>query len=145
PDIVGSCQGAEVDRAELGEAMQPTTNGQLVDHTVDGVVSFSDGTHTWVLDPSGHALMRNPNERFPFEFNGDGFPLVGQAGPDINGACPTAPVKVLAVENFYANLVNQLGGQCVSTTTILADPDADPHEFQPTALDVRAFQDAQLV
>ena len=30
-------------------------------------------------------------------------------------------------------------------TTILSDPDADPHEFQPTAGDVRAFQSAALV
>jgi zinc/manganese transport system substrate-binding protein len=52
---------------------------------------------------------------------------------------------VLAVENFYASLVQQLGGQCVSVTTILSDPDADPHEFEPTADDVRAFQGAQLV
>jgi zinc/manganese transport system substrate-binding protein len=52
---------------------------------------------------------------------------------------------VLAVENFYASLVNQIGGQCVQTTTILADPDADPHEFQPAASDVRSYQGAQLV
>src|SRR5207302_956705 len=81
----------------------------------------------------------------PFEFNGDGFPLVGQPAPQINGPCPTSAVQVLAVENFYASLVNQIGGQCVNTTTILSDPDADPHEFQPAANDVRAYQGAQLV
>jgi zinc/manganese transport system substrate-binding protein len=54
-------------------------------------------------------------------------------------------VRVLAVENFYASLVNQIGGQCVTTTTILSDPDADPHEFQPTASDVRSYQGSQLV
>jgi zinc/manganese transport system substrate-binding protein len=145
PDRVGTCQGAEVDRLELGEASQPTTNGRLVYHTLDGVVSFSDGTHTWVLDPSGQAQVRDVNERFPFEFNGDGLPLVGQPGPQINGACPTSAVRVLAVENFYASLVNQIGGQCVSTATILSDPDADPHEFQPSANDVRAYHGAQLV
>jgi zinc/manganese transport system substrate-binding protein len=52
---------------------------------------------------------------------------------------------VLAVENFYASLINQIGGQCVQTTTILSDPDADPHEFQPAASDVRSYHDAQLV
>jgi zinc/manganese transport system substrate-binding protein len=145
PDRVGTCSGAEIDRIELGEATQPTTNGRLVYHTVDGVVSFSDGTHTWVLDPSGQVQVRGVGERFSFEFNGDGFPLVGQAGPQINGPCPGAPVRVLAVENFYASLANQIGGQCVQTTTILSDPDADPHEFQPTASDVRSYQGAQLV
>jgi zinc/manganese transport system substrate-binding protein len=89
--------------------------------------------------------MRGLNERFPFEFNGDGFPLVGQAATNANGPCPIPPVSVLAVENFYANLVQQLGGQCVNVTVILSDPDADPHAFQPTANDIRAFQSASLV
>src|SRR5438067_7259853 len=145
PDIVGICRGAEVDRLELGEATQPTTNGRLVYHTLDSIVSFSDSAQTWVLDPGGQVQVRNANERFPFEFNGDGLPLVGQPGPQINGPCPTSAVQVLAVENFYASLVNQIGGQCVNTTTILSDPDADPHEFQPAANDVRAYQGAQLV
>jgi zinc/manganese transport system substrate-binding protein len=145
PDRVGTCQRSIDSHPELGEATQPTSNGLLVYHTIDGVVSFSDGVHAWVLDPNGQVQMRNVNERYPFEFNGDGLPLVGQPGPAINGPCPTAPVRVLAVENFYANLVDQIGGQCVSTTTILSDPDADPHEFQPTANDVRSYQGAQLV
>ena len=145
PDRVGTCQGDVSSRPELGEATQRTTNGLLVYHTLDGVVSFSDGFHTWVLDPNGQVQVRNTGERFSFEFNGDGLPLVGQSGPQTNGPCPTAPLKVLAVENFYASLVNQIGGQCVSTATILADPDADPHEFQPTASDVRSYQGAQLV
>jgi len=145
PDQVGACQGPLVERPELGETSQRTTNGVLVAHTLDGVVSFSDGVHTWVLDPNGQVQMRNPNERFAFEFNGDGRPLVGQAGPPINGPCPTAPIRVVAVENFYGSLVGQLGGQCVRTTTILSDPDADPHEFQPGSTDVRSYQDAQLV
>jgi zinc/manganese transport system substrate-binding protein len=145
PDRVGACQGDVISRVELGEATQPTTNGRLIFHTVDNVVSFSDSAHTWVLDPQGQVQMRTLNERFPFEFNGDGFPLVGEPGPQVNGPCPAAATAVLAVENFYASLVNQIGGQCVSTTTILSDPDADPHEFQPAASDVRSYQGAQLV
>src|SRR5438105_1548508 len=69
PDVVGTCRGAELDRVELGEATQPTTNGRLIYHSLDGVVSFSDGVHTWVLDPAGQVQSRNVNERFPFEFN----------------------------------------------------------------------------
>src|SRR5437588_5344577 len=145
PDVIGTCRGAEVDRLELGEATPPPTTGRLVYHTVDGVVSFSDAAHTWVVDPGGQVQVRNVDERFPFELNGDGLPLVGQPGHQINGPCPTSAVQVLAVENFYGSLVNQIGGQCVSTTTILSDPDADPHEFQPAAKDVRAYQSAQLV
>jgi zinc/manganese transport system substrate-binding protein len=145
PDRVGACLADERYRPDIGESFQPTANGALVWQSVDGAISFSDAFHTWVLDPSAQVQVRNANERFAFEFNGDGFPLVGQPASDTNGPCPTPPVAVLAIENFYANLVQQLGGQCVTVTTILSDPDADPHEFQPTAGDVRAFQAAGLV
>lgn len=63
----------------------------------------------------------------------------------VTGSCAGEPLRVVAVENFYASLVDQIGGQCVRTTTILSDPDADPHEFQPAANDVRAYQNTQLV
>ncbi|HEV7664873.1 MAG TPA: zinc ABC transporter substrate-binding protein [Chloroflexota bacterium] len=145
PDRVGTCLTDENYRVDIGESYQPTSNGALVWHSVDGAISFSDGAHAWVLDPNAQVQVRNVNERFPFEFNGDGFPLAGQLPSTTNGPCPTAPVAVLAVENFYANLVQQLGGQCVALTTILSDPNADPHEFQPTAADIRAFQTAAVV
>jgi zinc/manganese transport system substrate-binding protein len=145
PDRVGSCVADEEYRPDLGVSTQRTSNGTLIWHSVDSRLTFSDGFHTWVLDPNGQVQVRDVNERFPFEFNGDGFPLVGQPAPNINGPCPTTPLNVLAVENFYASLVQQLGGQCVSVITILQDPDADPHEFEPTADDVRAFQGAALV
>jgi len=144
-DRVGTCLADESYRPEIGESFQPTSNGSLIWHSVDGAISFSDGFHTWVLDPDAQVQVRNVNERFPFEFNGDGFPLVGQLATNANEPCPTAPVAVLAVENFYASIVQQLGGECVTVTTILSDPDADPHEFQPTAGDIRAFQTAALV
>src|SRR6266567_930440 len=64
PDVVGTCRGAEVDHLELGEATQPTSNGRLVYDSIDGVVSFSDGAHTWALDPGGQVQVRNLNERF---------------------------------------------------------------------------------
>lgn len=145
PDRVGTCLTDERYRPDTGESYQQASNGALVWHSVDGAASFSDGVHTWVLDPNAQVQVRNVNERFPFEFNGDGFPRVGEPGTAANGPCPTSPVAVLAVENFYADLVQQLGGQCVTVTTILADPDADPHTFQPTAGDMRAFQAAALV
>jgi zinc/manganese transport system substrate-binding protein len=145
PDRVGACLEDEQYRPDIGQSTQRTSTGSLVWHSVDGALSLSDGFHTWVLDPNGQVQVRSINERFPFEFNGDGFPVVGQPAPNTNGPCPTTPIQVLAVENFYASLVQQLGGQCVSVTTILSDPDADPHEFEPTADDVRTFQGAQLV
>src|SRR5713226_8314850 len=144
-DRVGICAADEQYRPDQGLSTQQTTTGTLLWHSVDGALSFSDGVHTWVLDPNGQVQVRGVTERFPFEFNGDGFPLAGQADSGSNGSCPRQPVAVLAVENFYGNLVHQLGGQCVNVTVILSDPDADPHAFQPTAGDIRAFQTAALV
>jgi zinc/manganese transport system substrate-binding protein len=145
PDRVGTCTADEQYRPDQGQSTQPTSTGTLIWHSVDGAISFTDGFHAWVLDPSGQVEVRGVAERFPFEFNGDGFPPAGQANGSLNGPCPTQPVAVLAVENFYGNLVQQLGGQCVAVSVILSDPNADPHEFQPTAGDVRAFQSAALV
>ena len=145
PDRVGTCTADEQYRPDQGESTQQTSTGTLIWHSVDGAISFSDGFHAWVLDPTGQVQVRGVAERLPFEFNGDGFPLAGQANGSLNGPCPTQPVAVLAVENFYGNLVQQLGGQCVSVAVILSDPNADPHEFQPTAGDVRAFQSAALI
>jgi len=145
PDHAGACTADEQYRPDQGLSTQQTSTGAFIWQSVDGAISFSDGSHTWVRDPSGQVQVRGVAERFAFEFNGDGFPLVGQAGATTNTTCPTQPVAVLAVENFYGNLVEQLGGQCVNVTVILSDPDADPHAFQPTAGDIRAFQTAALV
>jgi len=145
PDRVGACTADEQYRPDQGLSTQTTSTGAFIWHSIDGALSFSDGFHAWVLDPTGQVQVRGIAERFPFEFNGDGFPLVGQPPTAANGACPTQPIPVLAVENFYGNLVQQLGGQCVNVTVILSDPDADPHAFQPTAGDIRAFQNAALV
>jgi zinc/manganese transport system substrate-binding protein len=145
PDVVGTCQGAQIVVAEMGETVQPTSTGQMVARSVDGVTAFSDATQSYVMDTSGQVHSRVLRERFAWEFNADGFPLVGAPAQDLDGACPGQPLRVLAVENFYADLVRQLGGQCVSVTAILSDPSADPHEFQPGTNDVLAYQHAQLV
>jgi len=105
-------------------------------HSVDNAISFSDGSHTWVLDPNLQVQARNVSERFPFEFNGDGFPLVASRPP-----MPMARARRHRSPFSRRELLRQSRSttrrQCVTVTTILSDPDADPHEFQPTAGDVR--------
>jgi zinc/manganese transport system substrate-binding protein len=39
-------------------------------------------------------------------------------------------VKVVAAENFYGDLARQLGGSHVSVTSILSNPNVDPHTYQ---------------
>jgi len=39
-------------------------------------------------------------------------------------------VNVVAAENFYGDIVKQLGGSHVAVTSILSNPNVDPHEYQ---------------
>jgi zinc/manganese transport system substrate-binding protein len=54
-------------------------------------------------------------------------------------------VSVVAAENFYGNIVSQIGGPHVSVTSILSDPNADPHLFEPGSRNGLAVSQAALV
>jgi zinc/manganese transport system substrate-binding protein len=41
-----------------------------------------------------------------------------------------APIKIVAAENFYGDIAKQIGGPDVSVTSILSNPDQDPHLFE---------------
>jgi zinc/manganese transport system substrate-binding protein len=55
------------------------------------------------------------------------------------------PLAVLGTENFYADLLNQIGGQRVTATSLLNDPNADPHAFESSPRDAALVADARLV
>ena len=64
------------------------------------------------------------------------------------GATPAAggpPMAVLGTENFYADLLAQVGGGRVQVTSFLNDPNADPHAFESSPQDAAIVADAQLV
>ena len=42
----------------------------------------------------------------------------------------SGPVRVVAAENFYGGLVRDIGGDRVAVTSVLSNPDADPHLFE---------------
>ena len=44
-----------------------------------------------------------------------------------------AKIPVVAAENFYGDVVQQLGGDRVDVTSILSNPDQDPHLFEASA------------
>ena len=54
-------------------------------------------------------------------------------------------IKVVAAENFYGNLASQLGGSHVSVTSILSDPNVDPHEYQSNTNTAIKVSQANLV
>jgi zinc/manganese transport system substrate-binding protein len=55
------------------------------------------------------------------------------------------PVQVVVAENFWGSIATQVGGSHVHVTSIIVDPNADPHSYEPTAADARAVADAQYV
>jgi len=54
-------------------------------------------------------------------------------------------INVVAAENFYGDIVKQLGGNHVSVTSILSDPNVDPHTYQSNFQDTKALKNADLV
>ena len=55
------------------------------------------------------------------------------------------PVKVVAAENFYGDLASQIGGPNVVVTSILSNPDDDPHLFEASPETAKALTDAKVV
>jgi zinc/manganese transport system substrate-binding protein len=55
------------------------------------------------------------------------------------------PVKVVAAENFYGDVATQVGGGNVAVTSILSNPDDDPHLFEASASTAKALADAKVV
>ena len=72
-----------------------------------------------------------------------GFYLTRGTGPSAPAAA--SKIQVVAAENFWGNLASQLGGTHVNVTSIVTDPNTDPHEYEPTSADARAISDAKLV
>ncbi len=54
-------------------------------------------------------------------------------------------VQVVAAENFWGSIAAQVGGSHVQVTSIIDDPNADPHSYEPAAADARVVANAQYV
>ncbi|HDR9045884.1 zinc ABC transporter substrate-binding protein [Burkholderia vietnamiensis] len=75
--------------------------------------------------------------------------LLGVAAAALSIATPalaqSATVNVVAAENFYGDVASQIGGRHVAVTSILSNPDQDPHLFEASPKTARALQHAQIV
>ncbi len=69
-------------------------------------------------------------------------------------ACGTTPqtftshhttVQVVATENFWGSIAAQVGGSYIHVTSLIIDPNADPHSYEPTIADATSVADAQYV
>ena len=54
-------------------------------------------------------------------------------------------IQVVAAENFWGSLVSQIGGTHVNVTSIITDPNTDPHEYQSNDSDAKAIKNAQYI
>jgi zinc/manganese transport system substrate-binding protein len=54
-------------------------------------------------------------------------------------------LSVVAAENFYGDVAEQIGGDLVEVASILNNPNQDPHLFETTSTVVRQISAAQVV
>jgi zinc/manganese transport system substrate-binding protein len=74
--------------------------------------------------------------------------VCGAALAGCGGAGSTAAgggkLNVVAAEDFWGSIAEQVGGDRVAVTDVITNPAADPHDYEPTADDGRALAGAQV-
>jgi zinc/manganese transport system substrate-binding protein len=67
----------------------------------------------------------------------------GRSSPSPAGA-GAGRIRVTAAENFWGSIAAQLGGGKVAVTSVVVNPDSDPHSYEPTAADGVALASSQM-
>jgi len=67
------------------------------------------------------------------------------SGTSSTSASGLKGINVVAAENFYGNVVQQLGGSHVNVTSILSDPNVDTHEYTSNVQTAVKVSKADLV
>jgi zinc/manganese transport system substrate-binding protein len=65
--------------------------------------------------------------------------------PAVAARAAPAAIKVVAAENFYGSIAAQLAGDRAVVTSILSDPNIDPHEYESSVSDAKAVAAADCV
>ncbi|WP_249213126.1 MULTISPECIES: zinc ABC transporter substrate-binding protein [unclassified Tatumella] len=60
-------------------------------------------------------------------------------------AAGTSVVHAIGIENQYADVISQIGGKYVDVTSIISDPNTDPHTFEASPGIARQIADATLI
>lgn len=58
---------------------------------------------------------------------------------------PSGPISVVAAENFYGDVAQQIVGTGASVSSILSNPDQDPHLFEASPSTARLLSAASIV
>jgi zinc/manganese transport system substrate-binding protein len=99
-----------------------------------------------------HILVMYMTERMPARFVGGLLVLTvlalavtllirsGDQSVQANGG-----LKVVAAENFWGNIASQIGGSHVQVTSIITNPNADPHLYESNAQNAEVVSTANVV
>ncbi len=71
-------------------------------------------------------------------------PLSGCGASSSSTAGPSGKLNVVAAEDFWGSIAEQLGGDKVAVTNIITNPAADPHDYEPTSADAKTLAGAQM-
>jgi zinc/manganese transport system substrate-binding protein len=74
-----------------------------------------------------------------------GVPQAGCAAKPVDSTAPRTGIRVVAAENFWGSIASRLGGTRATVTSIVSNPNTDPHDYEPTVQDARAIAAADLV
>jgi zinc/manganese transport system substrate-binding protein len=75
-----------------------------------------------------------------------GLALVTGCGSSASpGGLSGGTLSVVAAENFWGNITAQIGGSHVRVTSIITDPNADPHTYETDPRDAAAISNATVV
>ncbi len=74
-----------------------------------------------------------------------GIYALGGHGSGTTTSTSAGQIQVVAAENFWGSLVSQLGGSRVNVTSIVSDPNTDPHEYESNPANAIAVTNAQFV
>jgi len=66
----------------------------------------------------------------------------GSSGSASGGS--SGKLRVVAAEDFWGSIAEQLGGNRVEVASIVTNPAADPHEYEPTSADARTMAGSQM-
>lgn len=71
--------------------------------------------------------------------------LLAGCGSSSSRADSAGKLRVVAAENIWGSIAQQIGGDRVAVTSLIANPNVDPHDYEPTTKDGRAVANAEYV
>jgi zinc/manganese transport system substrate-binding protein len=61
------------------------------------------------------------------------------------GSSASGRMRVVAAENFWGSIAKQIAGKWADVTSVINNPDTDPHDYEPAPGDARTVAGARVV